>query len=131
LLFLRFLRCQIPDWQMPDALKTQYFMETAIILEAVKNKLQATFGEKIKNVILFGSRAWGVPHEYSDYDFVIVVRGEYDWRFEKEVNAIMYEVDLNYNIITQDLIISDWELEHSLRGKQTIYQKAIKEGIYA
>jgi hypothetical protein len=34
-------------------------------------------------------------------------------------------------VITQDLIISEWELEHSLRGKQTIYQKAIKEGIYA
>jgi predicted nucleotidyltransferase len=106
-------------------------MEREVILIAVKNKLQETFGEKIKDVILFGSQAWGGAHEDSDWDFVIVVRGEYDWRFERAVSDAMYDIDLKYEVITQDLIISEWELEHSLRGKQTIYQKAIKEGIYA
>jgi predicted nucleotidyltransferase len=106
-------------------------MERTIILKAVKDKLQATFGEKIKSVILFGSRAWGTPHEFSDYDFVIVVRGEYDWDFKRAVGDTMCEIDINYDVITQNLIISDWELEHSLRGKQPIFEDAIEKGIYA
>ncbi len=105
-------------------------MERDVILKAVKDKLLETFGDKIKDVILFGSQAWGVPHEDSDWDFVIVVRGEYDWQFKRAVSDEMCEIDLKYEIITQSLIISDWELEHSLRGKQPIFEDAIAQGIY-
>jgi len=101
------------------------------ILKAVKEKLTDTFGEKIKDVILFGSQAWGEPHEYSDYDFVIIIDGEYDWDFKRAVSDAMLEIDLEYEIITQTLIISDWELENSLRGKQPIFEKAVSKGIYA
>lgn len=108
-----------------------HFMEREVILAAVKDKLLETFGDKIKDVILFGSQAWGVPHEDSDWDFVIVVQGEYDWDFKRAVGDTMCEIDVNYDIITQNLIISDWELEHSLRGKQPIFEDAIEKGIYA
>ena len=101
------------------------------ILQEAKARLVAAFGDKIKDVILFGSRAWGKPHKWSDWDFVVVVRGEYDWRFEQKVRYTMYELDDAYDILTQTLVISDLELLHSLRGRQSIFQKATTTGLYA
>jgi len=101
------------------------------ILKEAKARLVAAFGEKIKDVILFGSRAWGKPHRWSDWDFVVVVRGEYDWQFERAVCDVMADIDLDYEILTQPLIISEDELNHSIRGSQPIFQTATQKGIYA
>ncbi len=101
------------------------------ILRAVKEKLNQAFGDRIKDVILFGSQAWGGAHEDSDYDFVIVVKGDYDWEFKRMVSDMMCEIDVDYDVITQCLIISNWELANSLRGKQPIFEDAIEKGIYA
>ncbi|MFN0015178.1 MAG: nucleotidyltransferase domain-containing protein [Saprospiraceae bacterium] len=101
------------------------------ILQEAKARLVAAFGDKIKDVILFGSRAWGKPHRWSDWDFVVVVRGEYDWRFERAVSDIMTDIDLDYNVITQTLVISTEELNNSLRGYQPVFTDAIQKGIYA
>ncbi|MDX2133410.1 MAG: nucleotidyltransferase domain-containing protein [Saprospiraceae bacterium] len=101
------------------------------ILQAAKQRLTARFGDKIKDVILFGSRAWGKPTRWSDWDFVVVVRGGYDWRFERAVCDVMADIDLDYDIITQPLVISEEELRYSLRGRQPIFQTATQKGIYA
>ena len=37
------------------------------ILREAKTRLVAAFGDKIKDVVLFGSRAWGKPHRWSDW----------------------------------------------------------------
>ena len=101
------------------------------ILQEAKTKLVAAFGDRIKDVILFGSRAWGKPHRWSDWDFVVVVRGEYDWKFENAVCDIMAGIDLKYEVLTQPLIISEEELKYSIRGSQPIFQTAQRKGIYA
>jgi predicted nucleotidyltransferase len=101
------------------------------ILQAAKQRLTAKFGDKIKDVILFGSRAWGKPTRWSDWDFVVVIRGDYDWRFERSMCDVMADIDLDYEIVTQPLVISEDELSYSLRGRQPIFQTATQKGIYA
>lgn len=101
------------------------------ILQEAKARLVAAFGDRIKDVILFGSRAWGKPHRWSDWDFVVVVRGEYDWRVVSEIRGIMAYLDLDFDVFTQTLVISEEELHGSLRGAQPVFQKAKQEGIYA
>jgi len=101
------------------------------ILQEAKARLVAAFGDKIKDVILFGSRAWGRPHRWSDWDFLVVVRGEYDWNFRNAVWDVMYDIDLDYDVFTQTLVISDKELMHSIRGYQPVFKEAIQHGIYA
>ena len=39
----------------------------------LKTQLQATFGERLKQVILFGSRARGDADEDSDYDVLVLL----------------------------------------------------------
>ena len=103
------------------------------ILREAKTRLVAAFGDQIKDVILFGSRAWGRPKPDSDWDFVVVVRGAggYDFGTETAVRREMYRLDSDFDILTQTLVITEGELLHTLRGVQPIFQKAISQGIYA
>jgi predicted nucleotidyltransferase len=101
------------------------------ILHEMKSRLVAAFGDKIKDVILFGSRAWVKPNPWSDWDFVVVVWGEYDWRFERAVSDIMTEIDLDFDVITHPLMVSEHELQYTFRGYEPIFVKALSQGIYA
>ena len=101
------------------------------ILREAKTRLVAAFGDKIKEVVLFGSRAWGKPHRWSDWDFVVVVRGECNWNTITQIRETLHDMDLEFELLTQALVISEHELDHTLRGAQPIFQKALTEGIYA
>ncbi|MFN0013809.1 MAG: nucleotidyltransferase domain-containing protein [Saprospiraceae bacterium] len=101
------------------------------ILQAAKQRLTAAFGDKIKDVILFGSRAWGKPTRWSDWDFVVVLRGDYDGKTVRAIRFIMADVDLDYDVFTQTLVVSDQELKNTFRGYEPIFVKALSQGIYA
>lgn len=101
------------------------------ILREAKTRLVAAFGDKIKDVILFGSRAWGKPTRWSDWDFVVVVRGDCDGKMVNAIRSAMADVDLEHDVFTQTLVISEYALTNSIRGRQPIFQKATKQGIYA
>lgn len=55
------------------------------ILKALKQKLIDSFGDNIAKVILFGSQVTGGATEFSDYDILIVLKCEYDWKFRNEI----------------------------------------------
>ena len=101
------------------------------ILQAAKQRLTAKFGDKIKDVVLFGSRAWGKPTRWSDWDFVVVVRGEHDWKLDHAVWNVMYEIDLNFDVFTQTLVVSEDELKHTTARYEPVFVKALNQGIYA
>ncbi|MBL7798186.1 MAG: nucleotidyltransferase domain-containing protein [Saprospiraceae bacterium] len=101
------------------------------VLREARTRLQTAFGDKVKDVILFGSRAWGRPKPWSDWDFVVVVRGDYDWRVVRGIRDVMAYLDLDFDVFTQTLVISEEELLHSLRGKQPLFTDATQNGIYA
>jgi len=101
------------------------------VLREARSRLQSGFGDKIKDVILFGSRAWGRPKPWSDWDFVVVVRGDYDRQVVRGIRDVMAYLDLDLDVFTQTLVISEEELQHSLRGKQPLFIDATQHGIYA
>ena len=100
------------------------------ILTNLKIKLKKQFGDKIKDVILFGSHASGRADEYSDYDILIILNSDYDTKFEDKISDICYDIDLEYNILTDTHILSKNEL-NTLRGRQPVFTNAMKNGIYA
>ncbi len=87
----------------------------AHILKELKKSLHFRFGNDIKDVILFGSRATGTAHRDSDYDILIVLRRDYDRQFRDSVTDIVYDLELRHDILTDTHLISDGELGHSLR----------------
>jgi len=100
------------------------------IIQQLKKALKSKYGDRIKDVILFGSQASGTAAEHSDYDVLIIARAKPDWRFEREISDICYGIELEHDIFIDTLVISETELD-TIRGKQPIYQNALKMGIYA
>jgi len=100
------------------------------ILKELKSCLQKRYMDSVRDIILFGSQAYGNPTEISDYDILIVLKKDYTARDENQIFDLCYDINLKYNIIIDAHLISERELE-TLKGKQPIFTKAIKSGIYA
>ncbi len=100
------------------------------ILNDLKYQLKLRFPDNLKDVILFGSHVTGKAHKDSDYDILIVLKQKVDWKTEREISDICYEIDLKYNIVTDTHVVSEPELL-TLRGKQPIFVNALSKGLYA
>lgn len=49
------------------------------LLSRLKDELQKLYGERLKQVLLYGSRARGDHREDSDYDVLVVLQSPFDW----------------------------------------------------
>lgn len=101
------------------------------IIKELKSALVADFGEDIKEVILFGSRSTGKAHKDSDYDVLIIMNKDYDWRLEDKIISVVYELELKYDIFIDMKVISLNELHKTIKGYHPLYREAMHEGIYA
>ena len=101
-----------------------------IILRDLKGYLQNRYDDSVKDIILFGSQLYGNPNENSDFDVLIILDKGYSSRDEKRIYDLCYDIDLKYNIVIDVHLISKQEL-NTLRGKQPIYVKILKTGLYA
>ncbi len=84
-------------------------------------------GDNLKDIILFGSQLSDDTRNDSDYDILIIVKNKADWKLERKISDICYEIDLKYNIITDTHILSENEL-NTPRGRQPIFLNAINQG---
>ena len=100
------------------------------ILKDLKGYLQKGYKDSVKDIILFGSQAYGNHTEISDYDILIVLEKDYTARDENQIYDLCYDINLKYNIIIDAHLISERQL-NTIKGKQPIFTKAIKSGIYA
>lgn len=106
-------------------------MKKKFFLKELKALLTAHFGEDIKDVILFGSRVTGKAYKDSDYDVLIILNSDYDMEYQDRITAVLYEMELEYDIFIDTKIISATELRRTIKGRHPLYVDALQEGIYA
>ena len=101
------------------------------ILKDLKNHLVKNFGDNIKDVILFGSQITGKANENSDYDVLILLKNRYNWKYwNKLIDAVNdKEYELNFDIMFDTHILSNYEIKYSLKGQEPIYINALNTGI--
>jgi uncharacterized protein len=90
-------------------------MKADAIAEEYSRKVRAALGERIRDIILFGSRARGDFKVFSDYDMLLVV----DKRDKSLLNAV---VDIEVGILdTYDQLVGSivFEPEEWERKKQS------------
>ncbi len=100
------------------------------ILNDLQALLVKEFGDSIAKVILFGSHALGTASPSSDYDILVVLKKDYDWRLEDDILSTCYEIDLKYDILTDVKVISQEELK-TVKGKQPFILNALEHGLVA
>ncbi|MCF7949003.1 MAG: nucleotidyltransferase domain-containing protein [Spirochaetia bacterium] len=67
-------------------------------------------GAKLREIVLFGSRARGDHSEHSDYDFLIILDSE-DSQLKEEIRDLEVEMMDTYGVLVSALVFSDsaWE----------------------
>ncbi len=100
------------------------------ILKDLKRTLSLTLEDNLKEVILFGSQLSDINQPYSDFDILIILKNKSDWKMERKISDICYDIDLKYNIITDTHILAEEELD-TPRGKQPIFINALNNGYHA
>jgi predicted nucleotidyltransferase len=98
------------------------------ILKKLKNLLVKEYYGYIDKVVLFGSQALNTAHEYSDYDILVILKKDYNWQLEDAILSTCYEIDLEYDIVTDVKLISRNEL-NAIKGKQPFILDALEYGL--
>src|SRR3989344_2874213 len=98
-------------------------MEKAVIEEKIneiKDKIVREY--KPEKIILFGSFAWGEPHEDSDVDLLVVMESNKP-RIERqrEVLSVIYPSDVPIDV----LVHTPEELEESINKKGNLFLEDI------
>lgn len=97
--------------------------EIAQVLEAVKQRLEALYGERLVEVILFGSVARGEDTPESDVDVLVVLSGPFD-RYEENKHLADITLDLmaRYGAFVTPVVMpestfrhEDWPLLRNVR----------------
>ena len=97
-------------------------------MKELKEILLSKFPAYIDKIILFGSQTTKMATPFSDYDILVILKKKYDWKLENKIYNATYDIDIEFDIITDIKLISSQELK-TIKGKQPFIQKAINEGI--
>jgi predicted nucleotidyltransferase len=103
-------------------------MTNTELLTTLKAALDSAFPSIVEKIILFGSHVDGTATDDSDWDILLVLAQEYDWRLKKNLRSTCYEVALNLNLVLDTKVIALHELD-TARGSVMYIQDALQEGI--
>jgi len=95
-------------------------------VEAAEKALRERF--PIKNVILFGSKARGDSDEHSDTDLLLVSSRKLDWKEEKAVIDVLFDIGMTYDVIFSPLFVSGEEWEGGIFTQFPVYEEIIRDG---
>lgn len=91
-------------------------------------RLALNYGDHVRRVILFGSRARGEGDAESDVD-VLVVIDQGDWRFHDEVALASYEPSLNNGVLITPLTMNAADYEWNVMHRAPLYRSIERDGI--
>ena len=77
-------------------------------LEIFSRTLRERFGDNLKRIILFGSRARGDYTEESDYDFILIF-DKVSKELKEQVTHLVVDLMIEYGIVITDFIFTEEE----------------------
>jgi predicted nucleotidyltransferase len=120
----------VMDTTVSHNLTTNAPVTNGELLALLKAALDKAFPGVIERLILFGSRVSETATEDSDWDILLLLKNDYDWRLKKNIRSMCYDVALSLNIVLDTKVISRAELAAE-RGGVMYIQQAFEQGIAA
>jgi predicted nucleotidyltransferase len=81
------------------------------------------------DVILYGSRARGDAHDYSDYDILVIVNGPVDMALEKKIRENVYPLELETCEVLTLIVYSKKEWDSPLYRAMPLHKNIDREGV--
>lgn len=97
-------------------------------LQTFIQRLQAELGQQIVRIILFGSKARGNSAADSDVDVLILAKNE-DRQLQKAISKISSQVDLDYDILLNSLLIADKRWMQMSKERFSLCRNVERDGI--
>jgi predicted nucleotidyltransferase len=100
------------------------------IVSPIYGAAEAALGEKLDQVILYGSYARGDYDAESDVDILVLaeIPKEECWSYRQRLGAVVDQLSLQYDVVVS-LRVLDWETFHQWRDVLPFYQNVIREGV--
>ena len=103
------------------------------VLSEVTTGLREIFGEKLENVILYGSYARGDADAESDIDIMALVSGvsrEKLWRYEEKISPVLARIECEWEYeILLSVILEDVPTFEKYAEYLPFFRNVRKEGI--
>jgi predicted nucleotidyltransferase len=102
-------------------------MNPTEILTEVRDALSSVYGDRLRDVILFGSVARGDDNEDSDIDFLVLLEGPLEYGKElSRISGVVYPLSLRWGrcVSATPALPSDYEA-----GEYPLYRSAKRDGI--
>ncbi len=97
------------------------------ILDQVVAALHGHYGERLSQVVLFGSRARRDHEPDSDYDMLVVFKGDFDQAVERKiVGDLIYPIDVQHWIVVYCDLVSE---QRYLEDQSGFMRNVRKEGV--
>ena len=97
-------------------------------VEAFSERVWQTYPKRMRQMILFGSKARSDAHVYSDIDVLLIVDTE-DWRFRHAISSIAADVSLAYDVLIGPRVIGQERWARMRHRRITLYENVQADGI--
>jgi len=91
-------------------------------------RLQEKFPERIIQTIIFGSKARGDSHKWSDIDILVLVKDE-DWPLRQAINTLAARISLDYDVLIGPRVIGQQRWTRMATRNFGLYHNIAAEGI--
>jgi len=97
------------------------------LLMELRERLADIYGDRITDIVLYGSRARGDAEADSDIDVLVVLRGPVDAGMEvHKCSPLLSDISLKYNVVISCVFVDESKYAS---GKGPLMRNVLREGI--
>lgn len=101
--------------------------ELKSILTELKQRLSDLYGERLAQLVLYGSQARGDAEDGSDIDVLVVLRGEVNTSRELDtVGDVVYDLSYRHNTVVSCAFVTE---ERYARDEGPLIRNVHREGV--
>ncbi len=97
------------------------------LLEKIKQVISAKYN--LYKIYYHGSRVKGNANEYSDYDVLIILKDDVDWKIKDKIYDLLYDIELENDVIIDTQIYNQKEITSGKYRISLFVQDVMNKGI--
>jgi predicted nucleotidyltransferase len=90
--------------------------------------VKAAFGDSIKRLLIYGSKARGNFHKESDIDILVLLEQE-DYQARNQISDIAFDLLLKYGVLISPRVINTIEYAKLCRWQTAFIRNVDKDGV--